>query len=277
MTRRIRVLAFYFWRRLTFSLSGVVYAILAFVYWALLFPPGQGTPDVEYYILVIGAYGATLTFFAALSIAARANKAANYPLVVRLPSRVEYLTAVLLSTFLYACMLQLLVGLLALVRGPQIPLGRLLEIPPIWLAANTLAAVLAMHASDLVTAAWSRVYIFGILAILLFGQSGGEAIGQWLSARLSSLSMALLNQGWSGPSSAIIDLADWLGGQGPGVLDRVFGFLFWPFRAIVEAITHHGFFDTTQALAPAVILLYATILFMLAADFFASKDLDFTE
>jgi len=42
-------------------------------------------------------------------------------------------------------------------------------------------------------------------------------------------------------------------------------------------MTHHGFFDTTQALAPAVILLYATILFMLAADFFASKDLDFTE
>lgn len=277
MSRRIRVLAYYFWRRLTFSLTGVVYIILALVYWALLFPPGQGTPDVEYYILVIGAFGVALTFFATLSIAARANRAANYPLVVRLPSRIEYLTAVLMSTFLFASMLQLLVGILALIRGPELPLGRLLEIPPIWLAANTLAAVLAMHASDLVTAAWSRVYIFGVLAVLLFGQSGGETIGGWLSARLSSLSVTFLNQGWSVPSRAILDLADWLGGRGPGVLDKVFGFLFWPFRAIVDAITSHGFFDTTQALAPAVILLYATILFMLAADLFASKDLDFTE
>ena len=82
-------------------------------------------------------------------MAARANEAAHYPLIVRLPSKVEFLTAVLLSTLITTIFLQLLVALLALVGGPNMSLGRVLEIPPIWIAVNVLAAVLAMHASDL--------------------------------------------------------------------------------------------------------------------------------
>jgi hypothetical protein len=56
----------------------------------------------------------------------------------------------------------------------------------------------------------------------------------------------------------------------------VFSLLFWPFKAVADA-TIQGVFNPTQALAPAIILLYAAILFMLAADLFATKDLDFTE
>jgi hypothetical protein len=44
----------------------------------------------------------------------------------------------------------------------------------------------------------------------------------------------------------------------------------------LEAIIAGGF-NTVQALAPAVLLLYATILFMLAADLFATKDIEFVE
>jgi hypothetical protein len=51
--------------------------------------------------------------------------------------------------------------------------------------------------------------------------------------------------------------------------------LHWPFRAIVDGVTVS--FDRTEALAPAFLLLYATILFLLAADFFATKDLHLIE
>jgi hypothetical protein len=68
----------------------------------------------------------------------------------------------------------------------------------------------------------------------------------------------------------------WLIRDGTEKLQQMFGFIFWPFRAISEAILQ-GSFKPTQALAPAILMLYATILFMLAADLFANKDLDFTE
>jgi hypothetical protein len=38
-----------------------------------------------------------------------------------------------------------------------------------------------------------------------------------------------------------------------------------------------GGFTPSQALAPAVLLLYGSILFLIAATLFAGKDLDFTE
>lgn len=276
MSHRILVLAGYFLRRLVFSLSGAVYIILALIYWAVLFPPGQGTPDTEYYILVIGAFGAVLTFLSALTIAARANRAANYPLVVRLPSRVEYLASVFISSLVFATLLQVLMAVFALVRGPELSLLRLLEIPPIWLATNVLAAVLALHASDLVTANWSRVTIYGLLAILLVGQNMNEFLGRWLSARIGALGRSLMNGGLAGVGRALLDLAQWIVGRGAETIDRLFGLVFWPFKAMAEA-TIAGYFNPIQALAPAVILLYATILFMFAADFFGTKDLEFTE
>jgi hypothetical protein len=276
MRRRTLVLSTYFLKRLSLSLAGVLYIIVALITWALLFPPGQATPDAEYYILVIGAFGGAITFLAALSIAARANKAAHFPLLVRLPSRIEYLAAALLSTLVYSTGLQLMLAVLALTRGPEFTLGRLLEIPPVWLATNILAAVLAMHASDFVTARWSRVYVYGILAILLLGQSAGEGVGRWLAARTATFSRFLLSEGLTSAGAAARTAADWLGDSGSTLLRTVFGFIFWPFRAIVDAVVN-GHFDSTQALAPGIVLLYATILFMFAADFFAGKDLDFTE
>lgn len=276
MTQRLFTLTSYFFRRLTASLAGIIYTILALLCWALLFPPGQGTPDIDYYILVIGGFGAAMAFLATLTVSARANRAANYPLVVRLPSRVEYLAAVLLSSLLFATLLQLLVAGLALFRGPELGSGRLLEIPPIWLALNTLAAVLAMHASDFVTSDWSRVYVFGTLAILLLGQSASDSVGQWLAGRFAGLAQLLANSGWTGAGRLFGEMGVWFGDQGVDVLSRVFGFAFWPFHSMATAILD-GHFEPTQALAPAIIMLYATILFMFAADFFAGKDLDFAE
>lgn len=276
MTRRILILAAYFSRRLTISLAGVLYGIVALLFWIMLFPPGQGTPDAGYYILVIGVFGGTVTFLAALTVAARANRAAHFPLVVRLPSRVEYLAAVLLSAVIFSTSLQLLVALLALLRGPEFSLARAIEIPPVWMAINVMAAVLAMHASDFVTSNWSRVYVYGILAVFLFGQTAGDVLGRWLAARFATFSRFLLSEGMSGTGATVANVSNWLSSSGSEFLTSAFGFIFWPFRAIVDAVVT-GHFEVTQALAPGIILLYATILFMFAADFFATKDLDFTE
>jgi len=197
---------------------------------------------------------------------------------VRLPSRVEYLTAVLISAILMATVLQLLLALLALFHGPDLTLNQILLIPPIWLALNTLTAVLALHATDFIAAGWSRVYLFGIIAIFLFGQSLNDKSGlnTWLILRINDMSRSLVSAGWVTLVTPLNNLVGWLQQDGTSTLSRFFSLPFWPFHAIADAVVI-GSFDTSQALAPAVLLLYATLLIMLAADIFANKDLDLTE
>jgi hypothetical protein len=169
-----------------------------------------------------------------------------------------------------------LVALLALFEGPEMTLLLALDIPPIWIAVNMLAAVLALHASDFATAGWSRVYIFGILAVFLFGQNINESATNWLATQVGRLSNFFLNRDIISLSEITRTFSAWLTREGAETLQQLFGFVFWPFRAISEAILQ-GSFNPTQAMAPAILILYATILFMLAADLFANKDLDFTE
>ena len=97
MRQRIFTLAGYFTRRLFFSLPGALYALLGLVFWTLFFDPRLGPPEIGYYILMNGTFGVLVAFLATLTIAGYANRAMHYPLLVRLHSRVEYLTAVLIS------------------------------------------------------------------------------------------------------------------------------------------------------------------------------------
>jgi hypothetical protein len=275
MMPRIWVLTRYFSRRGLLSLNGLLYLVGALLFWYFFFSPQQGTPNVANYMLLIGAFGAAMAFLLTLTITAQANRAVHYPLLVRLPSRVEYLTAVFLATLFITLLLQGLVALLALYRGPGFSL-RMLELPPLWLALNVLAIALALHASDFVTAGWSRVYVYGTLAVLIVSQNSGGVIGQWLAAQLSTLSRYLIRQGILPLGNQVAQLSNWIQGSGSEGLANLLGVAFWPFRAILEAITAGGF-NAVQALAPAVLLLYATILFMLAADLFATKDIEFVE
>ena len=134
-------------------------------------------------------------------------------------------------------------------------------------AAGTLA---------LVASGWSRVYVFGILGVLLYLQSGIGALTGWLSEILNGLGSTLLNAGLTPLANVAFSLGDWLSGTGANFLERIAGALFWPLNAIAEAVIN-GYFTPFQALAPALLLLYATILFMLAAEFFTTKDLFLTE
>ena len=276
MIQRILILTGYFTKTLFFSLTGLILLILSLIYWATFFPPGQGTPDVENYIILVGAWGAATTFLLTLAVSARASRLENYPLIVRLPSRIEYLIAVLLSALLVGLFMQGLVAGLALIRGPELTSAHLLSIPPLWLSVNLLAAVLAAHASDLVTTGWSRVIVFGLLAIALVLNSAASSPESWFSARFTSLAELFDRFDLLWFSDLAYSAATWTANASEMSLARISGVLFWPFRAMADAV-FSGEFMPSQALAPAVLILYGSILFLIAAILFAGKDLDFQE
>lgn len=276
MMQRIWILTAFFAKSLFFSLTGLILLILSLIYWVILFPPGQGTPDAENYIILVGALGAAATFLAALALASRAGRMENYPLLVRLPSRIEYLAAVLLASLLLGVAMQLLVAGLALIRGPDLSAARWLTIPPLWLAVDILAAVVALHVTDLVTAGWSRVIIFGTLAVLLLLNSMNASPDSWLIERLYDLSALFSGMNLMWLSDLAVNVASGLGGSSMGALSQAAGIVFWPFQAMTDAV-FAGRFTPSQALAPAVLLLYGSILFLIAATLFAGKDLEFVE
>lgn len=277
MSRRILALVAYLLRSHLFSLAGLLYVLLALVFYLIFFEPRQQTPDIDYYVLVLGILGLTLSFLVTLTVSARANRSSHFPIMVRLLSRIEYLSSVLITSLLYATILQVLVALLALVaNGPDLGLTDLLTIPPLWIAGNILFAVLALHATDLVTAGWSRVYVFAVLGLLLYLQSGMNVIGGWLSTLFNRMGGTLLTSGMDALASLFFDISTWFSGEDPTLLEKALGAIFWPFTAITEA-SISGSFSPLQALAPAALLLYACLLFLLASRFFANKDLFFSE
>jgi len=171
--------------------------------------------------------------------------------------------------------LQLLVAGLALIRGPGLT-GYWLMLLPLWLSIDILAAVLAIQASDLVTVGWSRVIVFGLLAVLLILKGMTASPDSWLVERLYDLSGVLMNFDLFSLSEALDTLAGWISGATMTALSQGSAIIFWPFQAMSDAVIAGGF-SPSQALAPAVLLLYGSILFLIAATLFAGKDLDFTE
>jgi hypothetical protein len=176
----------------------------------------------------------------------------------------------------FAFALQFLVAVLALIRGPEFSIGQMLQIPPIWISLNLLAAMLALHASDLVASGWSRVVIFGILAVLLIGQNLIDRLTIGLAGLASDLSGVLYSQQWISVADGFGQLSSWFYGSGREILGSILGVVFWPVRSIIDAV-FAAYFTPTQALAPAVLVLYAAILFLVASDLFATKDLEMTE
>ncbi len=226
--------------------------------------------------MLIGVFGAAATFLATVTIATRANRLENYPFVTRLQSRVEYLVAVLLAALVAGGLLQLLVGGLALIRGPELTTAGLLSLGPIWFGINILAGVLALHATDLVASGWSRVIIFGLLALLLILNSMGQSSESWFADRLNDVGTVFANMNLVFFADLLDSAAGSLRGESLGMLSSAAGTVFWPFRSITDAV-FSGSLSPAQALAPAVLLLYGTILFLIAANLFATKDLEFCE
>ncbi len=277
MTGRILGMSGYLLKSLLLSLAGLLYLLMTLAFYIVFFDPRQQTPDADYFVLVLGIFGLALSFLVTISVAARANKAVHFPFLVRLESRIEYLASVLLAAAVYAVLIQLLIGILALVlNGPDFTLIELLTVPLAWIAGNVLFITLALHATDLVTRDWSRVYVFAAIGLLLYLNSEIDLISGWLSGLLNSLGRTLMSAGLTEIGSLLFDVASWLTQENPTVLDRIVALVFWPFNAISDAYIS-GSFTLLQALAPAILLIYATGLFFLASNFFARKDLYLTE
>lgn len=279
MTQRIRTLHRLLFRRLIFSIVGLIFVLTGFGLWLIFFNPQDGrVPEGDYFILLIGMYGAALSFLVTLSVATQANRAESYAIFARLPSRIEYLASVLLTSLQFTTLIQLILAIVISLQpnGPEMMGWEFLQIPPIWLAINIFFAVLALHATDFVMSGWSRIWVFGVLAILLFSQSIDVRGIRWLTDRFNGLATSASLRGWTQISQWLRQLGSWTSRNGLDFLENSIGFIFWPFDALSRAI-QAGFFTDAQALAPAILLLYATILFMLAADLFATKDLFLSE
>ncbi len=276
MSRRVLTLTGYLFRSLLFSLPGVLFLVVALVYWYYFFPPSQSTPDLGNYVLVTGAFGMAMAFLTTLTVASRANRAEHYPVLVRLASRPEYLTAVMLAALLMTFLLQALVAGLGLIRGPDLTAWTIVETIPLWVAPDIIVAVLALHASDLAYSGWSRVILFGIIAFFLLMSSVYEWAMTSLAGGLDTLGRGLIAGQTVTLGNWIIDGGTWLRSGGTETVGAIFQAPFWPFRAIIEGVSQ-GYFTPTQSLAPAILLLYATILYLIVADLFANKDLELTE
>ncbi|MEM9777275.1 MAG: hypothetical protein AAF902_22045 [Chloroflexota bacterium] len=275
--QRITTLTSYLLYRLFSSMASIILLLVGFAYYWLTFY--QRAPEPEYFVIVIGAFGLVISFFSTLAVASLSNEAKSYPFFMRLQSRTEFLASILLTALIFALLLQLLMTAVVLIRnGPELTIGRAIEVPPIWLSLNILASVLALQASDFVSYGWSRVWIFGLLAVaIIFGDNEGETIN-WIASFLRDTGEQAI-----GTSEAIIQMsefliraADFLTGTTMTTISNVFGSLFWPFRAILDAV-QTGYFTRAQAFAPALILLFAAVLFLLAADFFNSRDMTLAE
>jgi hypothetical protein len=277
MRNRIFALTGYLSRSFAFSLSGLLYALAALAFFLVFFSPGQRTPDADYFTLMLGGFGGALSFLSTLSVAAVANRVESYSLLARLPSRIEYLAAILFSSVSFATLFQLVMALLAWqLGGVDMTVGRALDIPPLWLALNILMSVLALHASDFVAAGWSRAILYGMLLVLLFVQNYGAELGSWFGARFGNLSSWFLMRGWLEVATQAQAAANWFYGDGGARFGELLAIPFWPFLTVLDGVIA-GVFRGLEGLAPAVLLLYATILFLLASGLLADKDLMLVE
>lgn len=279
MIGRVLTLLGYSFKRILTSSTGILLFISAVALWLVFFSPWQGrVPESSLFILLIGVYGIGIAFLSTLYVASHAYRAEHAALFVRLPSRIEYMLAVVLTGVLFTTIIQLLLAVVIRLQplGPDIPLAKLLEIPPVWISADLLAAVFALHASDLVNKGWSRTFVFGTLMVLLFSQSvDGQGV-LWIVNWFNGVAMNFTRQNSQQLANTFQQMATWFSANGYTFLRETVGFPFWPLRSISDAVLA-GAFDNAQALSPAILILYATILFMLAADWLGTKDLQLLE
>lgn len=275
MSERIGTLAGYLMYRLAYSLVGVAYVAITLAYYGFAFR--TRTPEPDYFILVIGLFGAAMSFLATLGVAARAHEAHSYPMLVRLNSRVEYVTAVLGSGLVVAMLLQVGMAVAAwLFNSPQLSWESVATIPPIWISVNILAAILALHTSDFLVKGWSRVALFGTLALLLMLNNNTQAVLGWFAGWINGMSGWWYEQRMNTGGEMFQQAANWLNGGAAIGLQNGIDTLFWPFTAVFKAVTR-GYFTQAEAFAPATCLLYAAVLFLLAADLYATKEIELLE
>ena len=275
MIQRILTLVGYLVRRSLFSVAGALYALLGLVFWSLFFDPRLRPPEIGYYVLMNGTFGVLVSFLVTLTVAGYANRAMHYPLLVRLHSRVEYLTAVAIGALGSAAVYQIGVAILAMLQHGRVDFtfGEAIQhVLIVWVPIDILAVAVALHISRLVTRGWSRALIANGLAVLLLLD---DAAITWLAEGLSQLGDRFAQKNLGRIGSTLISSADWLSDK-VDTIGWCSDTVFWPVRTMI-GIVKRGEPRPTLWLAAVVVLVYSAILFTLAIRLFTRKDLHLTD
>jgi hypothetical protein len=233
---RIRTLTWFLVRELSRSPAGIVPLAAALAFGLIAFEYGMDQPQ---FITVAGVGTGGICLLSALLLAGRANRAWSYPLIARLRHRGELLAAIVLASLTITAVLSLFIGLGNLLVGRlalDFPsaLWILLTWPALWL----LAAALALPLSSLTARAGSHLAGWVLLAALLVGQ----------------------------------DQAPRLRSRGLDQVTQAISLLLWPPTTLLSRASA-GVHDLSYLLALVLTVAYAAVLFVLASQVFADKDL----
>lgn len=233
---RIRTLTWFLVRELFCSPAGVIPLAAAMAFGLIAFEYGMDQPQ---FISVAGVGTGALCLLSGLLLASRVGRAWSYPLFAHLKRRSEMLAAIVLASVGITFVLSLFITAGNLLAGRltlDFPscLWILLTWPPLWL----LAAALALPLSPLTARAGSHLAGWVVLAALLVGHDQAARLRQ-------------------------------------GGMERVadaISVVFWPVTTLM-ARASAGVYDRSYLLALGLTMAYAAVLFVLASEAFADKDL----
>jgi hypothetical protein len=238
MSRIITLTAFLI-RDLSRSLAGIVPLAAALAFGLIAFEYGM---DQAQFITVAGLGIGAICMLTTLLLASRANRAWSYPLVARLHRRDELLASLVLGGLIITAVLAVLIA------GANLLAGRLtLDFPsalwilPTWFVLWLLAAALALPLSELVSRGASHLIGFVLLTLLLVS---------------NDRKAVLVERG-----------LELIAGFVAGVL--------WPVSTLLSRASA-GVHDRSYFLALGSTLLFAVLLYWLALQLFADKDLLWT-
>jgi hypothetical protein len=233
---RIFTLGLFFTRDLFYSLAGIAPLATALAFGIIAFEYGM---DQAQFVTVGGVGIGAICLLTTLLLTSRANRASSYPLVARLRWRAELLGALVLSGVASTAVLALLIAAGNLFTARlTLDFPSALWILPTWLPLWLLAATLALPLSALVGRGGSHLVAWVLVAALLVvnDQKG----------RLQAHGL------------------DWLAQTSTIIL--------WPVNTLL-AQASAGVHDLAYLQAWILTLLYAGFFFALAVQFFADKDL----
>lgn len=238
--RRIWALTWFLVRDLFLSLAGILPLAVALAFGIIAFEYGM---DQAQFITVAGVGTGAICLLTTLLLASRANRASSYLLVARLHRRAELLVALMLGGWGVTAVLTMLLTAANLLAGRlTLNFPSALWIAPTWLVFWLMAAALALPLSALVGRAGSHLIAWLLVAAVLLANDRKE--------KLQSLGL------------------DWV--------VRAVTTLLWPVSTLLSRASS-GVHDHIFFLAWALTLVYALLLFGLAAQIFEEKDLLWSE
>lgn len=173
MITRVTTLALFITRNLFRTLLGVLPPALTLLVYRLTFTyRNQG--DLAYFTAIGGLGLMFVCVITALLVADRANRAAMYPLLARLPNRMELLVAVVVSTIIITIAMAVLYTTLVLgFQHMTLTPVELLFIAPCWLGEFIFAAALGLMMSKLASRGGSYAIVFAVLGTMAFVHEWG--------------------------------------------------------------------------------------------------------